>query len=70
MNLIEAIQLYAHLMQQSGGNLEGRDKASAALFEHNIPKDVVEAISRCVSNDGRLITANGAKYALTELSAS
>ena len=70
MNLIEALQLYTHMMQQYGGDLAGRDKALVALTENNVPNDLIEAISRCVSNDGRLITADGKKYALTELSAS
>jgi hypothetical protein len=70
MNLIEAIRLYAHIMQQSGGNLAGREASAQALSAKEVAKDVIDAISFCVSNDGQLITADGTKFAITELAAS
>lgn len=70
MNLIEAIKLYTHIMQQTGGNLVGREASAKALLDKLVSKDVVEAISFCVSNDGQIITADGVKYAITDLAAS
>jgi len=70
MNLIEAIRLYCHTMQRTGGNLAGRESASKELSERLIPKDVIEAISYCVSNDGYIMTADGARFAITELTTS
>ena len=70
MNLIEAIRLYCHIMQQTGGNLSGREASATALSVKEVAKEVIDAISRCVSNDGQLMTAEGAKFAITDLSVS
>ena len=70
MNLIEAIRLYCHIMQQTGGNIAGREASAKALSVKEVAKEVIDAISYCVSNDGQLITADGMKFAITELAAS
>jgi hypothetical protein len=70
MNLLDAIRLYCHIMQQSGGDLAGRKAAFDALENHRLSKDVIEAIAVAVSNDGNLTSGEGGRFAITQISAS
>lgn len=70
MNLLDAIRLYCHVMQQSGGDLAGRKTASDALENHRLGKEVIDAIAEAVSNDGNLISGEGGRFAITQISSS
>jgi hypothetical protein len=69
MNLLDAIKLYAHMMQQNGG-LAGREAASKELLHQGFDQTVINSISYCVSNDGILTAGKGGRFAITELSSS
>lgn len=70
MNVIDAITLYSHIMQQSGGGLAGREAANTALTNNGFSKEIMEAISFCVSNEGYLTSEKGGRFAITQISAS
>ena len=70
MNLIDAIRLYCHIMQQAGGGMTGRFAAREALLNHHMQVEVCDIIANTVSNDGHLTSGNGAVFALTQISAS
>lgn len=70
MNLIDAVRLYCHVMQQAGGGLVGRKAASDALHNHHVHLEVVESISRCVTNEGAIISGSGSRFAITQIADS
>ena len=70
MNLIDAIKLYCHIMQQSGGELAGRKAAHDALENHRLSTAVIDAIAMAVSNDGNLTSGEGGRFAITQISSS
>ena len=70
MNLVDAITLYSHIMQQSGGGLLGREAATTALSNNGFSKEVIGAISFCISNEGYLTSNKGGRFAITQISAS
>lgn len=70
MNLIDALKLYAHIMQQYGGGYDARSIADKELQNHNVPKSVRVAIAETVANDGHIVAGKGGRYAITQLSAS
>ena len=67
MNLIDAIKLYCHVMQQEGGGLRGRDAARDALLHRGVQQDVCTIIAEAISNEGIITSGNGATYALTQI---
>jgi len=70
MNLLDAIKLYCHIMQQASGGLPGREAASSALKNHGFTEVLIEAIAICVTNEGHLNSGRGGTYAITQISAS
>lgn len=70
MNLLDAIKLYCHIMQQASGGLHGREAASTALKNHGFSDEIIEAIAICVTNEGHLNSYKGGTYAITQISAS
>ena len=70
MNLIDALKLYCHIMQRVGGGLDGRKSARDELLVKGVSFDVIDVISSCVSNDGRITSGNGSTYALTQIGTS
>jgi hypothetical protein len=70
MNLIDAIRLYTHIVQQYGGGYDARLIADRALKENNVPKSIRSAIASTVSNDGHIIAGKGGKFAITQIAAS
>lgn len=70
MNLIDAIRLYTHVLQQAGGGLEGRRVATKELLERKVSSDVVSTIAEAVSNDGHLTSSSGCTFAITQITSS
>lgn len=68
MNLIDAIKLYTHILQEAGGGINGRDAARKALQQRAVSENIVEMISFAVSNDGHLVSGGGSTFALTQIS--
>lgn len=57
-------------MQRVGGGLDGRKSARDELLVKGVSFDVIDVISSCVSNDGRITSGNGSTYALTQIGTS
>ena len=70
MNLIDAIRLYTHIMQQYGGGYDARAAADAALKNNNVRRSIRAAIAETVANDGHIVAGKGGKYAITQIAAS
>lgn len=70
MNLIDAIRLYAHIMQQYGGGHDARGAADAALKNNGVPRSVRSAIADTVANDGHIVAGKGGRFAITQIAAS
>lgn len=67
MNLIDAIRLYCHVMQQAGCGLEARRAARDALLLQNVQLEVCDAVANAVGNNGHLTSGSGATFALTQI---
>ena len=70
MHLLEAIKLYCHLVQASGGGVDGRKTATDALKANNVSDPVIDAIGETVSNEGNLVGQDGGRFAITQIAAS
>ena len=70
MNLIDAIRLYSHIIQQYGGGYDARKAAEKELKNNGFPQSIRRAIAAAVSNDGYILSAKGSKLAITQISSS